>query len=220
MSQRALRFGLGALAAVLLFAPTALAQDEEDPEPEVSTPAPEARPIEAVWDRVLAVSATVGLDTPFGIGGAAIEVTPFRYLSIYAGGGVGRDGVRFAGGLRPQFPVGHGAMGLMLGVTGGPLDWDSRGAPAMDDDPFVGASPATRIHRWWEMALFLHGALSGEYRWDEGIFGRLEFGVEALVTPLEPSVCTDPDGQSCLGAQLGTPVRAWIGLTVGYALDL
>lgn len=202
--RRSLLLGLGVLAGALaLSSSTALAQDEEDPEPEVSTPAPDA-----MWDRVLAVSVTAGLDTPFGIGGAAIEVTPFRYLSIYAGGGVGRDGARFAGGVRPQFPVGNGAMGIMLGVTGGPLDWDSRGAEDV------------RVHRYWDMALFLHTGLSGEYRWSEGFFGRLEFGIEALLTPSEATVCSQSDGNSCEGAALASPIRGWAGLSVGYAFQL
>ncbi len=207
MTTRSLLLGLGALAAVFVLAPTAFAQDEEDPEPEVSTP----DPTEAVWDRVLAISATVGLDTPLGIGGAAIEVTPIRYLAIYAGGGVGRDGVRFAGGIRPQFPFRNLSLGLMLGVTGGPLDWDSHGADGGD---------GVSIHRYWEMALFVHGALTGEYRWDSGLFGRLEFGAEALVTPSEATVCTQSDGNACGDASLWMPIRGWFGLTVGYALDL
>src|SRR5690606_28495651 len=107
---------LGFLASTTLAPHAALAQ-EEDPEPEVSTQATPPSP----WDRFLAVSATVGIDTPFGIGGAAIELTPFRYLSIYAGGGVGRDGGRFAGGILPQLPMGNAALGLMIGLTGGPL---------------------------------------------------------------------------------------------------
>src|SRR5690606_13123556 len=95
MSSRLLLLALAASLGTLASTTAALAQEEEDPEPEVSTqadPEPEvsseaARP--SPWDRFLAVSATVGLDTPLGIGGAAIEVTPFPYLAIYAGGGVG-----------------------------------------------------------------------------------------------------------------------------------
>lgn len=204
MTQRSLWLVLGVLVGGLAFSPAALAQDEEDPEPEVSTPAPS----DAMWDRVLAVSVTAGIDTPFGIGGAAIEVTPFRYLAIYAGGGVGRDGARFAGGVRPQFPIGNGALGIMLGVTGGPLDWDSRG----NED--------VRVHRYWEMALFLHTGLSFEYRWAEGFFGRLEFGIEALLTPTEATVCSQGNGNSCLDDSLVTPIRGWAGLSVGYAFDL
>lgn len=187
----------------------ALAQDDddgtaEDPEPEVSSQPSTRDP----YDRLLAASATLGIDTPFGIGGLALEFSPIRYLTIYAGGGVGRDGARVAAGVRPRFPMGNGAFGLMLGVTGGPLDWDSRGLEDM------------RIHRYWEFALHLHGGLSFEYRWNEGFFGRLEMGIEALMTPNEADFCGFADGNSCVGVPLYKPVRAWLGLSGGYAFDL
>lgn len=202
MTQRSLSLALAALAGALLFAPAALAQDREDPEPEVSTPSP----TDAVWDRVLAIAATVGIDTPFGVGGARLEVTPFRYLAIYAGGGVGRDGARFGGGLRPQYPIGNGAVGVMVGLGGGPLDWDT-------------GHPNLYVHRYWEMALLVHAGLTGEYRWDEGIFGRFEIGMETVATPT-PSYCAYSDGTACVGTTDFAPVRGWVGLTVGYALDL
>lgn len=201
------RLPLLALVALLgtLAAPAA-AQTHEDPEPEVSTPAPNP------WDRVLAASVTLGLDTPFGIAGAALEVTPFRYLSIYAGGGVGREGGRFTAGLRPQFPIDHMAMGVMLGVAGGPFDWDSQGD----------MERVTRRH--WEMALFFHAGLTFEHRWNDGFFGRLELGVESLLAPGEADACRFADGNDC-GSITGSggsyrPVRGWAGLTVGYAFAL
>lgn len=221
MSFRALLLALAAwLGTAVATTPPALAQ-EEDPEPEVSTqedPEPEvssqaARP--SPWDRFLAVSATVGIDTPLGIGGAAIEISPFPYLAIYAGGGIGRDGGRFAGGLRPQVPVGNGALGLMLGLTGGPLDWDSRGRAQLDGDEEL-------IHRYWELALFFHSGVTFEYRWDEGFFGRLAFGIEALLEPGTADVCTF-GGASCESVDYSDsyrPIRGWAGLTVGYAFEL
>jgi hypothetical protein len=172
---------------------------EEDPEPEVATPTSN------MWDRIFALSVTVGIDTPFGIAGLAAEVTPFQYLAIYAGVGIGRDGVRVAGGLRPQFPMGNAALGILLGLAGGPLDWDSRGGDAQE------------THRWWEFALFFHTGISFEYRFDEGLFGRLEFGVEALIEPTEATTCRFEGGGMCGTSGLAAPVRGWAGLTAGYA---
>lgn len=213
MSFRLLVSALSALLATAIWAAgPALAQDaEEAPEPEVSAePAPPSP-----WDRFLAVSVTGGLDTPFGIGGAAVEVTPFRYLTVYAGGGVGRDGYRFAGGLLPQIPIDNASLGLMLGVTGGPLDWDTRGV--------VENGEQAVIHRHWEIALFFHSAVTFEYRWNEGFFGRLAVGMEALIEPGSPEHCS-VDGVACdafgYTGEGFKPVRGWVGLTVGYAFEL
>lgn len=219
-SRRLLLLALAASLGALVSTTPALAQ-EEDPEPEVSTqadPEPEvSTPPPSPWDRFLAVSATVGLDTPLGIGGAAVEITPFPYLAIYAGGGVGRDGGRFAGGIRPQAPMGNAALGLMIGLTGGPLDWDSRGRVQFGGDEEI-------VHRYWELALFFHSGLTFEYRWDEGFFGRLAFGVEALIEPSTANVCTF-GGVACSDPSVNysdsyRPVRGWAGLTVGYAFQL
>lgn len=216
------------LALLLLATPSfALAQSDdeeddealdsptqEDPEPEVASggteedPEPEVAIDHSVlYDRIFAASVTVGLDTPLGIGGVAAEVTPFRYLAIYAGVGVGRDGFRVAGGIRGQFPIDRAAFGIMAGLTGGPLDWDSRAAGA----------DAQETHRWWEFALFFHSGISFEYRWDEGIFGRLAFGVEALIEPTEATTCRFETGGACGREGLASPIRGWAGLTVGYA---
>lgn len=200
------RLSLVSLVSLLgiLTTTAATAQTREDPEPEVSTPAPDE------WERALAVSATLGWDTPYGIAGAALELTPFRYLAIYAGGGIGREGGRFTAGIRPQFPMGNMAMGILLGVAGGPMDWDSQG------------DERTTTRRHWEMALFLHSGLSMEYRWTSGLFGRLAFGAEALVTPSEPTSCSFSDGNECNAAagSWQVPFRGWAGLTLGYAIDL
>lgn len=235
---------LGALLFVSL--PTAHAQTEEDPEPEVSDQGPQLSDPEAqdpepevsdegpggddgaerdpepeladggdVWDRLLAFQISGGIDTPFGVAGGAIEFTPIRYFAIYAGGGIGRSGGRVAGGIRGQAPVGNAAVSLMLGVHGGPLDWDSRGRT--NEEQFTS--------RYWEFALFWHAGINVEYRWDMGLFARLSFGVEALVTPDAADVCTTgpvDDRMDCgvLGENLSKPVRGWTGLTLGYALDL
>lgn len=207
-------FGAMLSAAPLAYAPLAHAQDdEEDPEPEVSDqeepPAEAAPDLAAVYDRYLSLQVHGGIDTPFGVAGASIEFSPFRYLGIYAGGGIGRDGARIAGGLWGRVPVGRAAIGLMAGVGGGALGWDSPG--------FVGM----QIHRYWEFALFLHAGVSFEYRWDEGFFFRLSFGADALVAG-DPDDCRFSDTNACglEGNNLAKPIRGWAGLTLGYALDL
>jgi len=199
-----------ALLAGLLCASTAYAQDpdQEDPEPEVSDAGPE-EPTNP-YERMLGVSVTGGLDTPFGVVGAALEFAPVEFLNIYAGGGVSRSGPRVAGGVQLRFPVHGAAMGIMTGVAGGPMDWDSH----FDDN-------GDGLHRYWEFAMFIHAAFFLEYRWDIGIFGRLQLGAEALIAG-DVTECRAPGDAACDPARddLLSPIRAWAGLSIGYAFEL
>ncbi|MGE0792011.1 MAG: hypothetical protein AB7S26_40430 [Sandaracinaceae bacterium] len=183
----------------------------DDPVPEVSDGAPDAEPRD-VWGSLLQLSATVGLDTPFGVAGGAIEFTPWRYLAIYAGGGIGRAGGQASGGIRFQFPVGNGAVGLMTGVGGGAQDWDNNVSGGV-------------VTRHWDFAFNLHMGVTFEYRWEMGLFGRLAFGATGILES-QPESCTmtvdDNTPAACNFSSdiLAAPIWGWAGLTVGYALDL
>lgn len=201
-------FTAGFLAVGALNPTPVMAQEdgtEEDPEPEVSLDA-------RLWDRPLAFHVTGGLDTPFGVAGAAVEFSPIRWIAIYAGGGVARSGARVAGGVHVRAPIGHGALGLMGGVGGGPLDWSSR----------TNGEGAPSTQRWWEFALHVHAGLTLEYRWEMGLFGRLAFGIDTLATPGTADVCTLSTGEECgaAGEGLVNPLRGWIGLNIGFAPEL
>ena len=182
---------------------TAFAQDEQEPEPEVSSQPDQ-------WERLLSVSVTGGWDTPFGVAGASVELKPIRYLGIYAGGGIGRSGARFAAGIHPQVPIENASLGLMLGVHGGQFDYDNI------DQNFG-------IHRYWSMGFFAHAAVTFEYRWENGFFGRVMAGAEALLAPSQPTSCSNLSGTgTCDAASAGSlslPIRGWVGLTLGYAFD-
>lgn len=193
------------LGGIIGFAPLrAFAQDEEDPEPEVSDAGP------GIYDRLLAVSVTGGYDTPFGMAGGAVEFSPHPWVTIYAGGGIGRAGGRFAGGLMLQVPVDSSALGLMMGVGGGATELGSRGPEN------------ARIRRYWSMGLSFHTALTFQYRFDEGILVRGSFGMDALLGPNTADECTRADGSECgiAGEALMLPVVPWVGLTIGYAFGL
>jgi len=212
---------LTALAALvgLLCASPVYAQDTEDPEPEVSDQDPDGN----VWDRMLAIGITGGLDTPFGVVGGVVEFTPIQNLMIYAGGGVSRSGARVAGGVQLQFPVDSTAFGINAGVAGGPLDWNSNGEENVT------------ISRYWEFALYFHSGFNITYRWDEGLFGRVGLGMEALIagdvtscTAGSTSLCdgvvgtemTDETAAVAARSDLFSPIRAYVSLTVGYAFDI
>lgn len=184
----------------------------DDPEPEVSDTDPEEDTGD-VWDSLLQLSVTGGLDTPFGVAGGAIEFTPYRYITIYAGGGVNRFGGHVAGGLRVNFPLGNAAVGLMMGVGGGSLSWDSD-------------IPDGSLTRNWDFAFDIHAGLTFEYRWEMGLFGRLAFGAQGIVGDQNADSCTmsvgGNEGVECAFPTdvLAEPIWGWAGLTIGYALDL
>ncbi|MEZ4340714.1 MAG: hypothetical protein R3B82_29180 [Sandaracinaceae bacterium] len=191
-----------AVMSGLLCASPAFAQSEEDPEPEVSDAGPEN-----LYERLLAVSATGGWDTPFGVIGGGIEFAPIQWINIYAGGGVSRSGGRFTLGVNFRAPIHSTAFGVQLGVSGGPLDHDATG-----DDP---------LHRYWEFALFVNAGLNVEYRFDMGVFLRLAGGAEALVAG-DVTECRGAGVTSCeeVPQGLAQPFYPWAALSVGYAFEL
>lgn len=201
-----LLFAFGSLAPTSAFA-------KDDPEPEVSDTDPEAaaEPRD-VWSSLIQLSITGGLDTPFGVAGGAIEFTPYRYITIYAGGGVNRFGGRVAGGLRINMPLGNAAVGLMMGVGGGSLEWDSD-------------IPDGSLSRRWDFAFDIHAGVTFEYRWEMGLFGRLAFGAQGVIDQ-DADSCSmsvgDNEGVDCAFPTdvLAEPIWGWAGLTIGYALDL
>lgn len=210
-----------ALGTLPLIAPATAAAD--DPEPEVSTePAEPAAPRD-IWDRMLAVEITGGIDTPYGLVGGAVVVTPFRNLALDLGGGVSRDGGRVAGGLRLVLPHANGALGFRVGFAGGPLSWDTTvpGQPGRITD---GSDvPLVTQRRTWDFVGFFDASISLEIRFDMGVYTRVDLGVEHALASADhcdlgdgagSSACTNGAGGS------GVPMRSYLQLSVGYAFDL
>lgn len=185
----------------------------DDPEPEVSTPAPER----TRWDRMLAVEVVGGVDTPYGLIGAAVVVSPIRNLALDLGGGYSRDGGRVAGGARLVLPHENAAFGLRVGFAGGPLTWQSAvaGQPApLGSMPSTGDSTQTRT---WDFVGFLDVSLSLEVRFDMGMYLRFDFGVEHSLAGADR--CVETDGGTCTAGGY-QPTRSYVGLALGYAFDI
>ena len=196
---------LRALLIALLALPIAPQLAFADPEPEVADPEPEvADP--SPYDRMLGVELIGGLHTSYGLIGANLRFSPIDYLTIDAGAGVSIDGVRVAGGVGVVIPQDHFAFTFRLGAAGGPLSWDT------------GSGQETQ-HRYWGFTAFIDASLGVEYRWDEGITGRLFVGVEDDVISTADT-CTIEGGGLC-DPSLGThPTRLYVGLAVGYMFDI
>lgn len=77
------------------------------------------RPVDAWSERQFALEAHVGVGTPYGLGGLALDYTPIRWLSLNAGAGAGLDGLQSAFMLRTRYPFGRLAPTLSGGVSYG-----------------------------------------------------------------------------------------------------
>ena len=187
----------------------------DDPEPEVSDQVEEPAgpdPMHQRWDRLLGAELVGGVDTPFGVVGGALDVTPFRFLRLDLGGGVSRDGGRFAGGVSLVLPQDHFALSIRVGFAGGPLSWESE--------------RQVHIREYWGFAGFFNTQLALEYRFDEGISIRLFMGVETTLNDQSDACAqsaSDPTNMLsavCSPTAHFHPARLFAGLSVGYMFDI
>jgi hypothetical protein len=213
-----LPFGTLAFAHCVLYPSVALA---DDPEPEVSDQVEEPAgpdPMHLRWDRLLGLELTGGIDSPYGVAGAGILVSPIRFLRIDLGGGVSRDGARLAGGVSLVLPQDHFALVIRVGASGGPLGWDGD----YTTDPPPGSTTQTPVlaheHRYWSFAAFFDTSLGLEYRFDEGVLIRLSFGVQTTLNDTADACAAD--GGACMGTVHDHPARLWGALSVGYMFDI
>lgn len=213
------RVALALALALCLFPLGSTVAFANDPDPEVSSePAEATATPRDIWDRMLAFEITGGIDTPYGLVGGAVVVSPIRYLALDLGGGVSRDGGRVAGGARLVLPHANGAFGVRVGFAGGPLTWTSHSPDQTAAGRTDGGSPPLVAQtRSWDFVGFLDAAISLEIRFDMGIYTRVELGVEHALAG--PDRCVEP-GVAAMCSPGGAPTRSYLGLAVGYALDI
>ncbi len=196
-----------ALLLALLALPLAPLSASADPEPEVSDdPEPEVSTPPSLYNRMLAIELIGGLDTPYGLIGGSVRLSPIDFLTIDAGAGVSRDGVRVAGGVSLVAPQDHFAFVLRVGAAGGTLEWESGGTQPQS--------------RYWAFTAFIDASLGLEYRFDEGITGRLFVGVENDIIDTADSCRVIATGDECDPAGGSHPTRIYLGLAIGYAFDI
>lgn len=162
------------------------------------------------WARELSVEITGGIDTPHGLIGGNIGYTPIKHLRLSAGAGYSRDGLVFAFQARGMLSHAESALGFGLGLSGGQLSWES----GKQGDQF---SQSTYSKRFWDFALGLNADVSYEYRFTDAIYARFYFGVNYYVTNHDR--CNSDTGLTTC-AQGQNPIRPFVGLSLGYAVDL
>ena len=126
-----------------------------------------------VWDRLLAVNAHLGLPYggPFGLLGAAIDITPDPLGSFEFGAGFGGSGPQFAvmGRLRP-------VRGEHTALTLGGSPSTGRYIPFRICIEGCGSKPPVYEHAIWANA-----EVGLEMRRDNGFTFRVAFGYSAMV---------------------------------------
>lgn len=183
------------------------AEEEEAAEPLTLT--------SQLWDRLISVELHGAIDGPIGVFGGTLVISPIRNLALELGGGVSRDGGRFAGGLRLVLPQDHFGLLLRLGVAAGPLTWDATAETS--------ALQPYRVHRRWDFQAGFYSDVGFQHRFDFGLTLGAHIGVEGSLSntadtcsvldqgPGVPSACS-PSGFR--------PIRVYAGLQVGYAFDI
>ena len=192
-----------ALLSLLAFVPSAALAE---PEPEVSDGTPEESTPHDQFDRLIGDEIFGGVDIVYGLVGGALVIAPLRNLALDFGGGVSRDGARVAGGVRLLFPFQDSALVIRMGLAGGPLSWEG--------------DQSGHVVRRWDFTGFVDLSVGFEYRHPEGFYGRIQWGVEHALNPNPDTCSVDGAPRSCGGSCGEAPVRAFVGLALGYMFDV
>jgi hypothetical protein len=161
------------------------------------------------YDRTsLAVNAHGGLGTPLGYAGAAVEITPVRWLSVEGGIGRGMAGAQLA--VQPRVRLG-GREGLIASVGAGLSmgRFDRR-------DPWWSIEYESTVFR---RAIWSNVETSLESRTAGGFQLRLYAGLGVMLQG-ERESCTEDYGLvPCSGTERGW-LSPYLGISAGYAFEL
>ncbi len=208
---------LAAAAALLVAAPAPFARADE-PSPEgasLGSTISERSRSAPLFSRLVSVELQGAIDGPLGVFGGTLVISPLQNLSLEVGGGVSRDGGRFAGGVRLMLPQDHFALQLRLGIAAGPLTWDASAETN-------GAAPY-HVRRRWDFQAGLYSDIGFQYRFDFGLYLGLNLGVEGSFSSAadQCTVLDEAPGLPRTCAKDGfRPIRVYAGLQVGYAFDI
>ncbi len=167
-------------------------------------------PIDLWEQRPFAIEGHVGLGTPLGALGVALDVTPIKWVSLNAGVGAGLgDGKQasltrqIAFGARGRYSFGRTALALGGGYSFGPY--------VKGDTVFDAAWWLT-----WDRADWWNTDFSVEHRWESGVQFRAYVGLAMLLDPYNNTCSGDIPRSSC-DAHSKTSLP-YLGVAVGYSL--
>jgi hypothetical protein len=168
------------------------------------------------WQRPLALEGHLGLGTPRGFAGLALDVTPVPWGSLNISVGQGANGVQYAGMARVRFAPTPVTAGVGAGASAGRYVWNNQ--CSVLEGPCSAMLQMPEITRVWSPAIwgnveaFLEGRSAGRFQW------RVYVGVGRQFNG-GSSTCTwkSLDGQRPGGCD-GTLFLAYVGTAFGFTL--
>jgi len=168
------------------------------------------------WQRPVALEGRLGLGTPLGFAGVALDVTPVPWMSLNIGVGQGAAGGQYAGMARVRLAPAPVTGGIGAGVSAGRYRWTNQCSAL--DGPCSALLQLPAINRLWNPAIwgnveaFLEGRSGGRFQW------RVYIGLGRLLNA-SSSTCTwqSLDGQRPTGCD-GTPFLGYFGTAFGFTL--
>ena len=173
------------------------------------------------WEtRPFMVEGHLGLGTPVGVLGIALDYSPWPLLGLNLGIGLGGAGPQYAFTSRLRLlRLGHRtrvALYLGAGVSGGSYE-EPTPLAAFPVDGSQTESAGERAHFHWDVAYWTNVEAGVEIRLRSNVSLRPYLGVSRLLNP-DPSA-TIKDAYS--GMPPGNPVVPWsayVGFALGYAM--
>ena len=169
------------------------------------------------WQKPFALEGHLGLGTPLGFAGVALDVTPMSWVSLNLGVGQGADGAQYAGMARVRLAPTPVTGGIGAGVSAGQHQWNNQckvyygPCSAMLRLPDI-----TRVWNpaiWGNVEAFLEGRAAGGFQW------RVYIGLGRILNG-GASQCTwrSIDGQRPSGCD-GNPFLGYVGTALGYSFS-
>jgi hypothetical protein len=165
------------------------------------------------WQKPLALEAHLGVGTPRGFAGIALDVTPVPWGSFNLSLGRGMNGVQYAGMARVRLAPTPVTGGVGAGVSAGRYVWDNscRGPCAA----ILQLPDITRVWSpaiWGNVEAFIEGRSAGRFQW------RVYVGMGRQLNG-ESSTCRwqSLDGQRPSGCD-GTLFLGYFGTALGMTL--
>ena len=168
------------------------------------------------WQRPFALEGRLGLGTPLGFAGVALDVTPVPWASFNIGIGQGGHGAQYAGMARVRLAPAPVTGGVGAGVSAGRYAWDNQ--CKVWEGPCAAMVRLPAIAREWDPAIwgnvetFMEGRSAGRFQW------RVYIGVGRILEG-PSSTCTwdSSDGQRPAGCDEAS-FLGYFGTAFGFTL--